>query len=156
MENLNIITLKNGVKVANFSSPHNFEFDDGTMLQAVSHDEADRLKIKFCEQESNQCGTTGECKDTRKFLNVELSFELTQAVREEIGDWLELYKKRDVDVVLVPLPMLTAMKSTYHELNDGFRNRRMWTMARIAKSPFRCIRIEDRNNRVISSRKFCI
>ena len=34
-----ITTLKNGVRVANFSSPHNYTFEDGSKLDKVNKKE---------------------------------------------------------------------------------------------------------------------
>ena len=46
-----IITLSNGKKVANFSSPHPFTFTDGSVIPAVSNEESERLKVTFIETE---------------------------------------------------------------------------------------------------------
>ena len=129
------LTLKNGIRVANFSSPHDFKFDDGTVLPAVSNEESDRLKINFDEDISyNQIGDI-VCTD------IKLSFTLTEAVKIKIDDWLIAWNEDRVDIVLVPLPMLTAMKNQEYDIVD---------------SPFRCIRVEDRTDRVVSSKRFCV
>jgi hypothetical protein len=128
MENNNIITLTNGKRVANFSSPHPFTFTDGSILPAVSNEDAKILSINFNE-------TIHENGD------VELEFELTQDVSFSIGYWMRRFENGEVDVVYCPLPMLVAMK------NIGFD---------IKKSPFRSIRIEDRINKLVSIDKQCI
>jgi hypothetical protein len=133
----NVTPLKNGLKVANFSSPHDFEFDDGTILKAVSDEQAQKLKVTFNETES---------KGPRGITDIELSFGLSTDVYLEINEWQKLYNAGVVDVVIIPLPMLTALKTSTVK----------WTPQMISESPFRCIRIEDRTNKVISSRKFCV
>lgn len=126
-----IITLSNGKRVGNFSSPHPFTFTDGSVLPPVSNDEANRLKIKFIE-------------DVDEDGDVNLDFDLTDDVVDEMGVWMFLHKESKVDVVLCPLPMLTAMRSG------------MWSNWMIKKSPFRTIRMEDRIKKLVSIDKQCL
>lgn len=128
---MEIITLSNGKKVANFSSPHSFEFEDGTILPAVSPEEAERLKIKFIEEVVDPCG------------DVELSFELTEAVLDEIEKWNKAYRQGLVEVVYCPLPMIQAIKEEFGK-------------ALLVLSPFRSIRIVDRIHKKVSITKQCI
>ena len=136
--NPKIRLLRNGVKVANFSSPHSFTFDDGTILDAVSDKTSTMLKIDF--NEKLMILETGQSFDT-----IMLTFGLSNVVKDKIRLWVEKYIKGDVDVVLVPLPMITAMRQSGEWDND-----------KLLLSPFRSIRIEDRTKKVISSKKFCI
>lgn len=138
---MKITTLKNGLRVGNFSSPHDFKFDDGTILEAVSDTESQRLKVTFNETELNKSIVNGNT--TLILKDIKLDFGLSDVVRDEMADWLIVQDRGDVDVVLIPLPMLTATESEY-SINE------------IITMPFRCIRIEDRTNKIISSRKFCI
>lgn len=124
-----IVTLSNGKKVANFSSPHPFTFEDGTILPAVSNDEAERLKVTFIEEEINERG------------DIELTFSLAHQVIMEMRLWTGLWLDGHVDVVFVPLPMLQAMKSL--EIS-------------ITESPFRAIRLEDRIKKLVSISKQCV
>jgi hypothetical protein len=48
-----IVILSNGKRVANFSSPHEFKFVDGTILPAVSNEDAEKYKVDFIETEIN-------------------------------------------------------------------------------------------------------
>ena len=126
-----IVTLTNGKKVANFSSPHEFRFTDGTVLPAHDADTANALKIEFIETELNDKG------------DIMLEFELTEGVRDAIVRYAFLYELKAVDVVFCPLPMITALKDTYG---------REWLLS----SPFRAVRIEDRINKLVSIDKQCI
>lgn len=135
MPNLNslIITLSNGKRVANFSSPHAFTFEDDTVLPAVSNKEAEALKLKFNEKEY----PSGD---------VELSFELTQNIDYAMGYWLGKFENDQVDVVFCPMPMIIAIRQsdTWGEA---------WL---ISESPFRAIRMVDRITKKVSINKQCI
>lgn len=128
-----IITLSNGKKVANFSSPHPFKFTDGSMLEQQSNDTAEELKVDFIETELGDNG------------DIELDFSLSINVKNAMEHWMNLWVTKQVDVVFCPLPMITAIKqSTWYGPH--------W----IKESPFRSIRIEDRINKLVSISKQCI
>lgn len=127
-----IITLTNGKKVANFSSPYPFVFEDGSVLDAVSKEEAKRLEVTFIKEIDETNG------------DVELSFNLPVAICKEIEYWFDIYDKKEIDIVYCPLPMITAMKKRF---KTGF----------VKLSPFRvAIRVVDRVHKVISISKQCI
>lgn len=132
---MTIITLSNGKKVGNFSSPHPFVFEDGSILPAVSNDEAEKLKVTFIEQPME--GVTGLEGD------VKLQFDLSPAVVSKMNDWLVLHEAKEVDVVYCPLPMMMGIEA-------------MFTQAFRLKSPFRAIRIEDRIKKLVSIHKQCV
>ena len=122
------VTLSNGKRVGNFSSPHSFTFTDGTVLPAVSNEEAERLKVTFNE-------TLHDNGD------VELDFTLSQAVLHEVTNWMLMYQTDRIDVVFCPLPMITALKDMKFDIKN---------------SPFRAVRIEDRINKLVSIEKQCL
>jgi len=126
---MNTITLSNGLSVGNFSSPHQFNFVDGTILEPVSSDESRRLSMRVSEKISSN----------NKFEDVEISFELGEAVEKEVGKIMSM----DIDVVLIPLPMLLALKR-----EKGIE----W----VKGSPFRAVRVADRISKKIEINKFCI
>lgn len=130
-----IVTLRNGKRVANFSSPHPFQFTDGTILPSVTYEEAERLKVTFHESVDSDG-------------DVSLSFSISDDVHEEMLYWLDMYKSGNVDVVFIPLPMMTAIKDPYFSIRKGDMD--------IKHSPFRCVRIEDRINKLVSINKQCI
>jgi len=126
-----IVELSNGKLVANFSSPHPFTFTDGNILPAKSKIESERLKVNFHE-------------DTDTNGDVRLSFSLSNEVGYEIIYWLRLYAENKINVVFCPLPMITALKNKNTMIDD------------LKKTPFRAIRIEDRNKKLVSIEKQCI
>ncbi len=126
---MTIVTLSNGKKVANFSSPHDFIFEDESVLPKVSAEEAERLKVNFIEKELNNG-------------DIELSFSLSDVVFAQMTKWIDMHRKGEVDVVFCPLPMISCIKETYGP------------QARLY--PFRSIRIEDRVKKLVSIHKQCI
>ena len=92
------VTLENGLKVGNFSSPHSFQFNTGETLPGVPGDESKRLSIRREEK-------VVESGDSR-FRNVEISFRMTR----EVAAALIAAEKEDVDIIIVPLPIKSAME----------------------------------------------
>lgn len=125
-----IVTLSNGKRVANFSSPHDFTYEDGTILPAVSATVSEHLKVTFNEYEL----TDGD---------VMLNFTLSPQIIEEMQRYLAMWDNDEVDVVVCPLPMITAIKESY---GSGY----------LIGSPFRSIRVEDRIKKLVSIHKQCL
>jgi len=128
-----IVTLSNGKRVANFSSPHSFTFTDGSVLPAVSNEEAERLKVTFIESQISYSG------------DIKLSFELSDDVVKEMDKWVAEFQNGNVNVVFCPLPMITAIKE-----HGGYG------FAYLVRNPFRAIRIEDRIKKLVSIDKQCL
>lgn len=124
-----MITLTNGKIVANFSSPHDFTFEDGSILPAVSNSEAERLKVTFHEEIDSSTG------------DVILDFSLSHEVWEEMNKYYKLWWDDEVNVVFCPLPMITALHKT------GYN---------VKVSPFRAVRITDRIKKLVSINYQCI
>jgi len=130
-----IYTLKNGLRVVNFSSPHSFLFTDSTVIPAVKDDKARNLMLEVEEMRVSQRNS--------RFRTVKLDWSLSESVSEEIDYWFTFFAMKKVDVVIVPLPVMTALKS-------------IWLEKDIIKSPFRVIRVADRITKAIHTDKFCI
>ena len=134
-----IITLSNGLKVANFSSPHTFTFTDGSVLPARDH--------VFSRFMSLDDGETIESVNVSKkciYTNVSVHWKLTAAIEIELLRWMREYHMNNIDIVIVPLPVLSAMKTT------------RWSKQNIINSPFRVVRVADRITKEIHINKFCI
>jgi len=91
------IALKNGIVVANFSSPHPFVFTSGEVLGACSEARAKKLSLGRDEVETAQ----------GKWTDVNVQFHLTPAI---FGELERLNQDPTVDVVLVPLQMMELLK----------------------------------------------
>lgn len=123
-----MVTLSNGVTVINFSSPHEFKFVDGSVLPAIDKETSLSLKVDFIE-------------DIDEDGDVSLSFELSPKVMESVEHYQAIWEIGLMDKVIIPLPMMTALKNQGRD---------------IKKSPFRCIRIENRIDKLVSIDKWCI
>lgn len=82
-----VLELENGVRVANFSSPHEFKFTTGETLSACSPERCRRLSAVPQEVESY---------NPRGWTDIELE---------------RLDSDDDIDVVIAPLPIVQAARS---------------------------------------------
>lgn len=131
MSEMPIVELKSGLKVGNFSSPHSFHFDDGTVLPGCEKDRSSLLMLNSVEIE-HPTENLG-----KSWVDVELSFAMTETVHEALEDAMT----EDVDIIIVPLPVLTAAKAM------------AWDVRR---TPFRTCRLADRVTKLVCSDRFCI
>lgn len=130
-----IYTLSNGLRVANFSSPHPFTFTDGTVIPAVEDEKAINLMLDVEESSIPQRNS--------RFKTVELDWSLSEPVADEIDYWFTFFAMKKVDVVIVPLPVMVALRN-------------IWNIKDILKSPFRVIRVANRITKAIHINKFCM
>ena len=106
-----VVTLKNGIRVANFSSPHTFNFNDGTVCPAC---ESDRVKAGSLERKDVESPFPGLPGITAVIPEFKLNNELRNELRI-------LQKDSGIDVVLVPYPVLEAIREDglYDELSKA-------------------------------------
>lgn len=121
-----VITLSNGIRVANFSSPHEFNFLTGEVLEACSPEHAKAMMLNAEEIE----------RPNGRWIDIELSFAMSDAVRAGLEEACRL----DVDIVLVPFPVMQSVKETDCE----------HLLAKI-----RVVRVADRATKAIYSDRFC-
>lgn len=76
---MKIVTLSNGLRVANFSSPHDFNFTDGSILPTVDAEKSKRLSMESIETVIAP-------------YTIELKFQNTVTVKLEITLWWEREK----------------------------------------------------------------
>ena len=131
-----VIRLSNQLIVGNFSSPHSFTFEDGTVLDAVSDYDSERLKVNFNE-------TVVQTRNILHYKTVSLDFTLSAEVLNEMYIWDKMYKHNDVDIVLCPLAMIQSLKEI-QQVNE------------ILKRPFRAVRMKDRIEKLASIDTFSI
>ena len=139
--NMPVTTLKNGLVVGNFSSPHDFNFDTGEILKACDPERSERLKVDFISNISIQNIRGIEIK------NNSLTFGLTPELKREIGIILENNfmggKRYNPDIILIPLPMIQAIKKDMPDLN-------------ISETQFRGVKMKSRTEKLTLSQEFCI
>ena len=116
-----VLVLKNGLRVANFSSPHTFAFNTGEVLAACDEDRCRHLTaiVKEEEVENADLGT----------IDVKLSFELGEACRAEIE---AMEADAEIDVILAPLMIVQAARAA--GVGKKLRTTRM--ADRVAKTAF--------------------
>jgi hypothetical protein len=136
-----VVMLSNGLLVANFSSPHPFNFEDNTILSACdrSRAEAGELnKISELHPWPWRNGVPDHMKGVLpKIYQSSVSFKMTHVVIDMLS---ELEEDRYVDIVLVPLPVLFCIR------DEGYLDR--FTKAGT-------IFVVDRTTKAISINKFC-
>jgi hypothetical protein len=134
MDPMPIITLANGLKVGNFSSPHPFTFTTGEILPRCSEKRVKALEL--VSKETIYKTLIG----TQLVDNIQLSFELDEQLELELEACLIQYSTLVVDIILVPLPVMTCLRKPRLEL----------------ASPFRVIRTADRETKAIYPDRFCL
>lgn len=135
-----IVALKSGLRVANFSSPHPFTFVTGEVLPACSPERAKALMLEVDEV---------EVKNPKGFTDIRPSFRMSDAVGQELEKLLGCYT--DFDVVLVPLPVLQAIRAC--DVAAGGMGSDKWhRMLRFARS----CRVADRVAKTIYGDRFCL
>lgn len=129
-----IHTLMNGVRIANFSSNHEFRFDDGTILPGVTDELCNRLKLEKNEELYKSLPYYDH------FINlVTVSFSKSDNVIDELAYWKRKFYDDEVDLVIVPLPVLRL----FDENDDHL--------------PFVGVNVMERTEpKVIYSNKFCV
>lgn len=126
------ITLRNGLRVINYSSPHPFIFDDGSELPACSPERAREASLTPTEQ---------VVRDENGIQTIALGFEMSPQMMVEL--WRLQQDTNTNTVILLPLPVLTALKE-------------LWGKEAVVDSPFRAVRMADRVNKIVCSDKFCV
>ena len=96
-ELVRIVTVSNGLRIANFSSPHEFQFVDGSVLGACHVDRSNWLKLDHAEVEHK----------LPRWTDIELRFEMNDVVRNEIA---RVDAMIPIDIILVPLPVLECIR----------------------------------------------
>jgi len=139
---LKVIRLSNQLLVGNFSSPHSFTFEDGSVLPKVSDYDSERLKVNFNETIVN----IGRTNPPYNVKTVSLDFTLSDEVRREMEIWEKMWKHNDVHIVLCPLPMIQALNKWRNENDESIT----------LKSPFRAVRMKDRIKKLSSIDTFTI
>jgi hypothetical protein len=141
MRDYPVVKLSNGIVVANFSSPHQFLFEDGSVLEACSPERAKRLMLESQEY----------IEAAKKWVDVRLRFLMSEAVD---GELLVMDKDEEVDIILVPLPVLTAIKGCMMH-DDDFREP-YYSDSPNHYTKCRVVRVADRVTKAAYADRFCV
>jgi hypothetical protein len=103
------INLSNGLRVANFSSPHPFNFVDGSVLPACDEE---RSKVLSMDRKDVETPWAGPLHLVRGgIVAVKPVFITTYVVMKALSDLQESW---DVDLIMVPFPLLQALSANGH------------------------------------------
>jgi hypothetical protein len=122
-------TTSKGIILANLSSPHQFRFNDGTILPACL---PDRSRLGSLDtKETERPGIKGT-------TDVLLYFGLSKSVSDMLD---EIHTDDAVDIVIVPFPVMQCIKN--EELLCDYPKARV-------------IRMADRVEKIAFHDKFCV
>ena len=124
-----------GIRVVNYSSPHPYTFHTGEVLPACSDKVAQETKL-----EANH----GKVYNDKGWLDVSISYCLSKMQHEELP---KLIAFNEIDIILVPYPVLNALKSELNWKTYWFDL--VWEKIRVCK-------LHDRVTKVIRSDEFCV
>lgn len=122
-----VITLTNGIRIANFSSYHPFTFTDGSVLPGCDPSRTRALMLESTEREYPD--------PILPFTSIRLEFHLSPAVADE---FLAMQNNPNIDIILVPLSVMEALKQDLVSLHKA-----------------RCIRMADRVLKIAHHDRFC-
>jgi hypothetical protein len=119
------ITLSNGLRICNLASPHEFRFTDGTVLNGA--DEATCREYSASPIEIENLNPGG-------WTDIDISFQLSGDLAEK----LQAIQDDDVDIIIVSLPTMSAIKAAGMEIGK-----------------FRTCRLADRVQKTVFTDRFC-
>lgn len=138
-----IVTLKNGLRIGNFSSPHTFTFNTGEVLAGCSSERANALMLETEEVEvPSECG---------RWTDIQLKFKMNPAVLQAV---LEV-DLAAMDIMLVPLPVRRALDEFLAQANSK-EEREIFRRVSFRANICRVCRSADRVTKVIFSDRFCL
>ena len=130
--NCPVITLDNGITIANWSSPHEFTFTTGEVLPACEPGRAKSMSLDIDENIVNN----------EQWEDIEMSTSVPESVYEDLQ---KLQYNDKIDIILVPFMVLDALKNSYSTLYGS-----------LSTDKCRVIRVSDRVTKEIYPDKFCI
>ena len=125
-----VVTLKSGLRVANFSSDHPYKFTDGSYLAPCDKKRAVALKLDILEHLIEE--------DRRGFKSVRLQIKLLPLVEYEIQ---RVHEDSEVDIAIAPLMIMEACRELpiYRSANFKMRSIRHESKKLHGHSPPLCL-----------------
>jgi len=131
------ITLNNGIRICNFSSPHSFRFNTGEELPACDPERSQELMLVQEETEMH---------NPKGWTDIYMTFKMSYTVKAEL---VKLSHDPEIDIILVPFPVMEAAKNmTSNDLAPE--------LAEKIFAKIRVCRTADRVTKTIYSNRFCI
>ena len=136
------VDLSNGICVANFSSPHPFTFEDGTVLPAC---EEDRVIVGSVSPMETLIPARTD-NNNIKFFQVELQPRIaSEELHEMLCNAHDDPRYSYVDIILVSLMLLEAIKEHRTAVNYDAQ----WHKCHAIRRPFR-------GANVVCAGRFCV
>lgn len=113
----NIITLSNGIRVANISSSSDFTFEDGTVLPGgIGYKPCiSEAIIRFSKNSHN-----GE--RVLSFENLQRNLSISSNTQDALVKWHTVWAEKKVDIVICPRVLLRLLhRDGYSLWNSPFR-----------------------------------
>jgi hypothetical protein len=117
------VKLSTGVRVANFSSPHEFEFTDGSVLAACDEDRSRRLTLTQVER---------TVKDCASYKLVTVEHEMSIDVRNALFSAAKYARRIGIDLIIVPFPVLRAMAKDGDPVGNSLSQQDIFVTIRMA------------------------
>ena len=137
-------TLKSGLRVANFNSPHAFYFDDDSILNAVQSEFSVSTMLNSQDVETiSSCG---------RYVVVNKQFIMSNTCAKAL---IRVCKRKDIDIVIVPLPVLLLMKNDATLVGQGVFDALPYSVVMDIRTKIATTFMVDRVNKLVSSIKFC-
>lgn len=134
------IKLDSGIRIVNYSSPHTYKFHTGEELPACSDEVAQSTKLVANHGKAASLDLYGE---NRGWDDISINYSLSLMQEEELT---ELAKFDEIDIILVPYPVLNALKEE-HKHESAWDD--VFYKVRVCK-------LHDRITKVIKSDEFCV
>jgi len=131
--------LQNGLVVGNFSSPHPFEFDDGTPLGACEEDRVRLGSVQPKEVLVTRISRANKVPYKVVMLEPHLGSETLKMMLDDTDF------EKGVDIVIVSLMLLEAIKSFRRQVGSPD----LWAKCHSIRRP-------ERGAKVICSDRFCV
>jgi hypothetical protein len=133
---INKVTLTNKIRVANFDSPHDFIFEDGSVLKGYEKTAFDVSHMYYEEI---------EIRRVNKATLINVVPCLTEAGILRIMLFILAYRKGDIDYVIAPRPVIEAMKNMASNYPKE-----------AAIKFFVTGKLKDRYEKILHTDKFCV
>lgn len=146
-----VTTLTNGLRVANFSSAHEYHFVDGSVLPACSAERCEWLSMEPVEVTApSKCG---------RWVDILIRFKVTPQVLAQL---LIMQDDDAVDVVLAPRVVVEAVDGALvdgvlgGESNSNFDTGPLQLRAMNSLTKLRTNRVADRVKKLNHIDRFCM
>ena len=179
-----LVTLKSGISIVNFGSPHSYTFDTGEVLNECSEEVSREMQlVKDHTGIANVIIDTADSRlrvpipkdridswrdyvgqnhpghvDCKMWLDVFINYQIANVIQDDI---LTLAEMDIIDVILVPYPVMDAWEyetKLQREIATGLGNDALVKFTdnwQYALLKMRTCHLQDRVTKIVYSDRFC-